>query len=306
MRICIIALNEKDYAPQRIFQEGKKRGHQMHLTTWNDICLDIQKRKIFFRDGKKEFGQFDIIIPRNCKTIVGSKIGKRTLHRETLMRLLVEFAKQNNIYILNQEYLSDYQGLDKLSQQYFFSQKNLPGIQSCYFRRNKNQFAQKIGFPMVAKIADGSLGKQVLKIKNSRELKNFLEERNKDGEFFLFQKFYQIDSDFRVLVVGREALGTMERLPKKGEWRTNFSLGGSLKKAPKDKLIENLAISVAAKMRLDYVGVDILKYKSRLYIIEVNSFAQFKGFEKTFSEINVAEKIIKLTEKKAQKNKARL
>jgi ribosomal protein S6--L-glutamate ligase len=300
MKICIIALNKTDYAPQRIFGSGNEEGHQMHITTWNEIALKLGPGDIEFTAGKKSLSQFDAIIVRNCKTIIWKGKGKITLHRETIMNLLVEFSRSHHIFFLNNRYLSSYQSQDKLSQQYFLFQNGLPGIPSSYFYESNSKVSRH--FPLVSKIADGSLGKQVSKIENDKQLNQFLADRKLDGEFFLFQKFCPIDHDYRILVVGNKALGTMKRTARNGEWRTNFSLGGTTAKANRAKALESLALKTAKKMNLDYAGIDILEYKNKLHIIEINSFAQFKGFEKTFTDVDVAGEIIKLVESKI-KNK---
>jgi ribosomal protein S6--L-glutamate ligase len=304
MKICIIALNKKDYAPQKMLMSGKKGGHRIHLATWNEVFLDLGLKKIKFVAGKKKLDQFDAIIVRNCKTIIWKGREKITLHRETLLSLLIEFSRTHNVYFLNQGYLSDYQSQDKLSQQYFLFQNRLPGIPSSYFYENSEMASHN--FPLVSKIADGSLGKQVSKIENDKQLNQFLADRKKDGEFFLFQKFCPIKHDYRVLVAGEKVLGVMKRTAQNGEWRTNFSLGGTTAKGENTISIERLALKTAKKMKLDYAGIDILEYKNKLHIIEINSFAQFKGFERTFPDINVAAEIIKLVEKKVYNIKRRI
>jgi ribosomal protein S6--L-glutamate ligase len=298
MKICIIALNKNDYAPQRILESGKKNRHTMHLATWNEVSLDLDSKKIKFVGGKKNLDQFDAIIVRNCKTIIWKGKEKITLHRETLLNLLIEFSRSHKIYFLNQGYLSDYQSQDKLSQQYFLFQNRLPGIPSAYFFEN-SKTAPHV-FPLVSKIADGSLGKQVSKIKDDKQLNQFLADRKRDGEFFLFQKFCPIKNDYRVLVVRERVLGVMKRTAQNGEWRTNFSLGGTTEKGENTISIEKLALKTAKKMKLDYAGIDILEYENKLHIIEINSFAQFKGFEKTFPDVDVAKEIIELVERKVQ------
>ena len=62
--------------------------------------------------------------------------------------------------------------------------------------------------------------------------------------------------------------------------------------------IKKLAQQVAKKMELDYVGVDILDCDGKLHVIEVNSLAQFRGFESAYPEINVAGEMIKMMENK--------
>lgn len=300
MKICVVAVNKEDYAPKRIFEEGIKRGHKMHLTTWLDLCLDIKENSIFFGDSKKSLENFDAIIPRSpnfSAKLNGKPVSK---HLISLFRLLIEYAKEKKIFILNEKFFTSYQSLDKLAQQYFLFKNNLPGISSAYFSK-LNESAKKIlTYPLILKTAQGSLGKGIFKAVSLKNLREFISKRNMDGKHYLFQKYYPIVCDYRVLVIRGKAIGVMKRKSENGEWRTNVSLGGSVSivKGKLEKNLKRLAQKVAKKMSLDYVGVDILEYGGKLHIIEVNSLAQFRGFEKAFPKINVAKEIIKLVESK--------
>lgn len=301
MKICIISVSKNDYAPKRFYEEGLKRGHEMHLTTWLDLYTDVKKGVLYIGDKKKNLAYFDAIIPRSphFKTKVGDKVISKRL--TTIFKLIIEYTKDKKIFLLNDKFFSNYQSLDKLAQQYFLFKNNLSGIPSLHFSQlSKLSSKNKFAFPVVAKVAQGSLGTGVFKLENKKELEEFIDKNDKTGTFYLIQKYYPIDCDYRILVLGKKALGVMKRIPKKGEWRTNVSQGGSAQKADQKESakIEKLAEVVAKKMSFDYVGVDILKHKNQLHVIEVNSLAQFRGFEKAFPDVNVAEKLIKLIEKK--------
>ena len=95
----------------------------------------------------------------------------------------------------------------------------------------------------------------------------------------------------------------MKRSANKGEWRTNFSLGGNVEKNESNKEMEKIALKTAKKMGFDYLGIDILKNKNKVHIIETNSLPQFGGFEKAFPEVNVAKEIIQLVESKVKNKK---
>ncbi len=302
MKICVISSHFGLHAPTRIIEEGKKRGHEMHLTTWEDLRIDISNDHFYLGDEQKSLSEFDAIIPRSDRYNLRLSPQKRvTKNMNTLFRLTLEYARKNNIFFLNSVYFSSYQSLDKMAQQFFFFQNNLPGINTSYFSSPEN-FEKKLKtFPIVAKVAEGSTGTSVFKLNNPTELASFIDDRNTDGSFFIFQKFHKIKNDYRVLVVGKKVLGIMKRLPKNGEWRTNFSLGGDVLAEKNDPEMIKLSLDIAKKMGFDYVGIDLLKDGGRLHIIETNSLPQFKGFEKAFPKINVAQELIKLVEKNATK-----
>lgn len=299
MKICVISSHANLHAPTRIMEEGAKRGHEMYLTTWEDLFINISHPNFYFGDSKKSLDYFDAIIPRSDRYSMQLEKGRITRNMNTLFRLVLEYAKRNNIFFLNSPYFSSYQSLDKMTQQFFFYQNDLPGIDTSYFSAIEKYNKKMDTFPMVAKMAEGSTGTSVFKVNNAEDINSFIDKCNVEGNFFIFQKFHKITSDFRVIVVGNKVLGIMKRLPKNGEWRTNFSLGGDVVAEENDPKMVQLSLDIAKKMGFDYVGIDLLKDGEQLHIIETNSLPQFKGFEKAFPEINVAEEIIKLVELKS-------
>ena len=84
----------------------------------------------------------------------------------------------------------------------------------------------------------------------------------------------------------------MKRSAQKDEWRNNFALGGKVT-THKDPKMELFAEKVCRKMGIDYAGVDILKTAKGYLVIEVNSFARFEGFEKTYPEKNIGALVVK-------------
>lgn len=299
MKICIISGVPQAYAPKRLMEEGKKRGHEMTLIHWNELCLKIEKGSIDFFSGDISLDKFDAIIPRsdNFEIRIEGKLFKRDA--DTLSRLLVEFAKRYDIFYLNSGYFQKYQSLDKLAQQFFFAQNGLPGINTyCATDKEFNRY----NLPVVAKIAKGSKGIGVYKFETKDEVNGFIEKQEKANRNFLLQDFMPITHDLRVLMVGGKVLGVMKRMPGNDkEWKTNVSLGGLVERFESDAEIVALSKKIAEKMDLEYVGIDLLKSDNKYYIIETNSLAQFAGFEKIFPEVNVAGELIDYIEKQVSR-----
>ena len=67
----------------------------------------------------------------------------------------------------------------------------MPGIDSFYFSSEKKYGKNIDKFPIVAKIAEGSTGTSVFKFNNSAEIAEFIDKRNIDGNFFIFQKNFK-------------------------------------------------------------------------------------------------------------------
>lgn len=103
--------------------------------------------------------------------------------------------------------------------------------------------------------------------------------------------------DIRVFVVGNKVVAAMERKAKKGEFRANFHLGGSICVTDLSQEERKFAICATRALGLDYAGVDILRTKDGAKVLEVNSCPGLEGISQA-TGINVAEHIIKYAVKK--------
>ena len=155
-----------------------------------------------------------------------------------------------------------------------------------------NGVAQKLNFPLVAKICYGSLGAGVFLIKDTQELKKF-EEQNKLVPHF-YQKFIgRGGEDIRVIVIGGKFVCAMKRR-NENDFRSNVELGGHGEKYVADEELKALCEKTAEILKLDYCGIDVLTDENgKRYICEVNSNAFFAEAEKVCG-VNIAQKYAEL------------
>ncbi len=146
--------------------------------------------------------------------------------------------------------------------------------------------AEALGYPLVVKECFGSLGKQVYLINNRGELEALASRLQ--AKPHLFQRFIAESAgrDLRVIVVGGKAVAAMKRTSQT-DFRSNAELGGRGESAVLDEHAKTLCEAVAARLELDYCGVDLLFGKNGYLVCEVNSNAFFGTFEKV-TNVNVA------------------
>ncbi|MBN2714300.1 MAG: RimK family alpha-L-glutamate ligase [Deltaproteobacteria bacterium] len=152
-------------------------------------------------------------------------------------------------------------------------------------------------FPIILKTPSGSQGKGVAIIESKRGLKSVIEMFD-NGEPIVLQQYVKESSgkDIRVFVVGDRVIGAMKReTTRRGEFRSNFHLGGKvsvadLTKGPKGE--KQLALNATRACGLDIAGVDILRTQDGPKVIEVNANPGLEGITQATGK-NIAGEIIR-------------
>jgi RimK family alpha-L-glutamate ligase len=122
-------------------------------------------------------------------------------------------------------------------------------------------------------------GMNIFKVNSYEDIQKILIDKDKKIQDFVLQKIINYEHDLRVLVCGGEVLGCMKRIPQAGDFRANFSLGGSVEPFEITEEIKELAISAAKACELEVSGVDILveKESGRLWLLEANRTPGLEG-----------------------------
>lgn len=156
-------------------------------------------------------------------------------------------------------------------------------------------------FPVVCKLLDGKKGIGVFIIDSYMSLKSTLETIFKlvPNAEILLQNKIESDYDLRIHVFNKsysrisnntesfEIIGVMRRNKIDGDFRTNFSLGGTIEKFELSDEQKELAIKTAAAVKCRWCGVDMIvdKNTGENYIIEVNASPGVKGIS-SVSEVS--------------------
>ncbi len=163
-----------------------------------------------------------------------------------------------------------------------------------------NHLKKNLHKKFVVKANNGSLGCQVTLLESPISFISFMEfvGSTMEPSNLLIQPYINSNGqDYRLIVVGQRVIAAMRRQGRGIEFRSNISKGGQgVKIKPSPKMIK-LAIQAANILGLDYAGVDIIKQKNKLMIVEVNANPGLKIEEIT--QTNVVDKIIKYSLKRS-------
>jgi ribosomal protein S6--L-glutamate ligase/gamma-F420-2:alpha-L-glutamate ligase len=132
----------------------------------------------------------------------------------------------------------------------------------------------KLGFPLVVKEAYGSFGQQVALMENRKDLETWILKVG--GRPHLYQQYIQEShgEDLRINVVGGKVVAAMKR-SSKTDFRANITLGGRMESYQPSEEEADLAIGAAARLGLDFAGVDLLQTQAGSVVCEVNSNVHF-------------------------------
>ncbi|ACL17645.1 alpha-L-glutamate ligase, RimK family [Methanosphaerula palustris E1-9c] len=100
------------------------------------------------------------------------------------------------------------------------------------------------------------------------------EDQLEDGPYYL-QEYVPNDRDFRVFVIGDEAVGAIER--RSDHLTHNIHQGGTAKAVPVDPEMASIAIAATEAVNADYAGVDLLLDQDGYTVLEVNGTPNWHG-----------------------------
>jgi ribosomal protein S6--L-glutamate ligase len=168
-------------------------------------------------------------------------------------------------------------------------------------------------FPVILKLLSGSQGIGVSIIDSDASLKSVLQTLWKINPTIevLIQEKIESDYDLRIHVLTRkfnspfpnkndsEIIGYMQRNKIEKDFRTNFSLGGTVQKTKLTPEQEKIAIESAKALGCNWCGVDLIvdKKTGKNYVLEVNASPGTKGLKEA-TGINVVTDIIDFVEDK--------
>ncbi|PJA90127.1 MAG: hypothetical protein CO137_01025 [Candidatus Magasanikbacteria bacterium CG_4_9_14_3_um_filter_32_9] len=151
--------------------------------------------------------------------------------------------------------------------------------------------------PYITKILDSRQGRGVFIVESKRSLRSLASTivGNKDFEPLLIQEYIPEakGKDLRVFVIGDKIVAAMERRAvRRGEFRSNFKLGGTVNKIDLTEEEKEMALKATKICGLHISGIDIIRTKDGPKIIEVNSSPGMKGIMQA-TGVNIPAEILK-------------
>lgn len=159
-----------------------------------------------------------------------------------------------------------------------------------------NELTEILGEQFIVKPQDGAKGFGVELIKSFKDFEEYFKEFKPSHS--LAQEYLKERRDYRVIVINHKAVGTMERIPKKGDIRANISQGGHgvhIVDEDKNRILFEIAEKATKILNIQIAGIDIFEVDGEFYFNEANNAPQWVGFERV-TGISVSGKIVEYFE----------
>jgi RimK family alpha-L-glutamate ligase len=297
MKILIVGLVKSELLV-RLRKEGEKRGHGVHGCYTSELVIEADNKSFSPNLRGKSMDEYDVVVMWS--------LGKRRWEWYAASYYL---NKKNKTIIVNNKVIDPNYKLYLTPAMNYLKQmdEKLPFPRSAIILSSKSidSVIEGFDFPVIIKSSAGRQGKGVFLVNSKDELVRKVEELEDVVPSFIIREFIPNDGDVRIFTVGYKAIGAMKRTPtKKGEFRSNISVGGKGEKFDLGKYpqVKDVAEKISDLTKTEIAGVDIMinKETGDPYILEVNPGPQFMGLEK-YTGVNVAEVIMKYFEKLNQK-----
>jgi RimK family alpha-L-glutamate ligase len=134
---------------------------------------------------------------------------------------------------------------------------------------------------VVVKPLFGSMGHGMVRVSDPDVAFRVFRSLEQVRSVFYVQRMIEHEGrDVRVFVVGGRVVGAIERRAPDGQWRTNFTRGGSVRPFDLSRSWEQLALRAAAAIGADYAGVDLLPSRDgQVFVLEVNGIPGWQGLQ---------------------------
>ncbi len=278
MKISLLTSHEPLIENKRIEEEVRAMGHEFELVETNDKPISIENSTISAGDLSNI--KTDILIVRGVFQSL-----------KTLSQIILK-NRDHGVKIFDNNLLDHLYSIDKRRDTISLALDNIPVPNTCIPRSwdEVRNYAMSRQFPMVIKPARMGKGNGVTKLVNLSDLEEFIQKKSsedKEAKSFLIQEFIPYVVDLRILVIGDDVF-VMRRIPKEGEFRANFSLGGDVELYDLDEEGHKMAIEACRSVGLSVAGVDMLiTADNKRYILEVNHTPGFVGMELAYKK-NIA------------------
>lgn len=260
-----ISLSKKKLV--RYLNKNSNNLYRAYLYNFSDISFENIKGKVRVKINVTDLSKFNLVFVRRAGKYV------------RFMGAIVKYLDYKHVDFIDPAFREIGMSMDKASSALRLAIKKIP-MPDTYFcfrseiSKNKEKIIKNLGLPIIAKAINSQRNTNIFILKEKKDFNKLLIKSKKN---FIFQKFIDIDHEFRLLVMGGRVV-VLEQKSKRNyekikvEYLDPNEPSVFLKLDAICQEINKIALKSAKVLNLDVAGVDIAieKKTGKNFLIEVN------------------------------------
>ena len=287
MKKLIILTDKNGWHCKQLKTSAEKKGFDVSIEDLRNLSLHIENKDFHILDSKNQRIAFSNIFTRY---IPGGSL-EEIVHYLNILRSL----KMNGCNVINTAPQIE-KTVDKSLTSLILRDNNINTPDTWVFR-DDDQLYEKVNKLLekdilIYKPLFGSQGENIVKIKNIDDLKKIKNSTN----IYYLQKFIETkpSHDYRVLVISNTRNRKIYSMARYGKtFINNISAGGECTPIALGKEIIEKSIEVSKLFQMPFCGIDLIKEREKIYVIEINSVPAWRGLQ-SITEDNISESITDL------------
>ena len=296
MKKLIILTDKNGWHCKQLKTSAEKKGFDVSIEDLKNLSLHIENKDFHVLDSKNQRIAFSNIFIRY---IPGGSL-EEIVHYLNILRSL----KMNGCNVINTAPQIE-KTVDKSLTSLILRDNNINTPDTWVFR-DDDQLYEKVNKLLekdilIYKPLFGSQGENIVKIKNIDDLKKIKNSTN----IYYLQKFIETkpSHDYRVLVISNRRNRKIYSMARYGKtFINNISAGGECTPIALGKEIIEKSIEVSKLFQMPFCGIDLIKEREKIYVIEINSVPAWRGLQ-SITEDNISESITDLLFESIDKKK---
>jgi glutathione synthase/RimK-type ligase-like ATP-grasp enzyme len=252
-------------------QKQFDRNAEVVLGVFSDLIFEIETGNITVEIDGRNINDFDLVYFRNTTGLQSMAAG------------LSIYLESTGVKFFDKSFVNGSFVGDKFTSSMRLAVEGIPIVPSfvCWkdaISKSKKRIVEKFGFPVVAKEVRSQRMKRIYLLKTLADFDKLPETvSNGTPARYLFQKFIDIDREFRILVLG-ERIGIIHTKTLRDN--TGFKVGyfdmneypEFLKPEDVSSIIKEAALKAANVLHIQIAGVDICRERTtgKIFVFEVN------------------------------------
>ncbi|MDP3917880.1 MAG: hypothetical protein Q8Q30_01745 [Candidatus Woesebacteria bacterium] len=266
----------------RYLNANSKNKYRAFLHPFSDLFFNIKPGKVKIKVKNTDITNFDLVFVRRA--------GKYVRY----MGAISKYLDYKKIKFIDPAFREIGMSMDKASSTLRLAIKRVPVPHTIFCFKQSITFSRKkiikiLGLPIIAKAILSQRNQSIYILRSEKDFDSLLKKSNKE---FIFQKFIDIEKEYRVLIMGEKIMVLEQKFKRnynnlKVEYLDLTGPSVFLNLDSTTQKANQIALKSAKLLGLDVAGVDLAIEKGthKNYIIEVNKGPGIEPNSRTSPEL---------------------